>query len=494
MPRNVLIGTFGGGPLAISLLDCFFEFRNTHFDKIILVTTKSSRILKGYDDLKSHILSNCPVCRERYKSLEVNLSKIEMEDVITEEDHHAVLSLLIKNIHDESQSDTNIYLGLAGGRRSMNIIFAFAAMLFPVAGLYDADVRDYGILSKPDDWSKFGDDKKEAIYQKEFTLWGKMDKDMNYPPLTYGWHYKREGNFNLVQLPFFGLTPFLEAFIKQLKQTSTIDSAQDDWTTKGVDIIRQNQDVVAVIQSLQDLFETPIEEVTTPVLLWLEANDYNFWHDCIKWGTNNPKCGLSELKGIWVYSKTMLIANKIGDPLFREFDNLFTDGKSLDEVKPEFYKLYLEFNEKIINTIQERSKPLKEWLKGIAEIVYKEIKSSIKFTYGKEFNRKLTVCTSPDLDHTISEVMRNALQHCRNKAEISFTNNGIVISNDGDFDSAKWLKSPKSQTTNIVIENHQLKFDIKSIDGKVCATISWNNKFSDLMPVNVMKILKGGCY
>jgi hypothetical protein len=189
----------------------------------------------------------------------------------------------------------------------------------------------------------------------------------------------------------------------------------------------------------------------------------------------------------------MLIAKKIGDPLFREFDNLFMSEKSLDDVKSQFYELYLEFNKKIINTIQNRSKPLKKWLNYIKEIVYRETKPSLKFTFGKEVNSKLTVCTSPDLDHAISEVMRNALQHGKSKAEICFINNGVVISNDGNFDSVKWRNSPKSQTMYIVIKDHKLKFDIKSIDGKVCAMISWNNE-RDIMPVNVMKIRKGGSY
>lgn len=498
MPRNVLIGTFGGGSLAISFLDCFWEFQNILFDKIILVTTNYHGILQGYKELESHIKSNCPVCKSRYEKLEIYPDPIGMDDVVTENDHHAMLSLLLKNIHKETKSNSNVYLGLTGGRRSMNVIFAFAAMLLPVTGLYDAIVKNSSVTKKAEDqkrgWNEFDEETKKKIWESESNRWGLINQDLSQLPITLSYHFNVKEDYNLVQLPFVGLTPFLEAFIKQLKQPSSDDSAQDDWTTRGVDIIRQNQDVVDVIQGLQDLFETPIEEVITPILLWLEMNDEDFWHDCIKWGTNNHRCGLSNLRGTWEYHKSMLIAKKIGDPLFRKFDNLFMTDKSLYEVKSQFYDYCLEFNEKIINTIQKRSKPLKGWLSDIKEIVYRETKSSLKLTFGKEINSKLTVCTSPDLDHSISEIMRNALQHGKSRSEICFIKNGVVINNDGNFDSVKWRNSPKKQTIDIVMEDHQLNFDIKSIDGKVCATISWNNKIGDIMPVNVMKIRKGGYY
>ncbi len=352
--RNVLIGTFGGGSLAISFLDCFWEFQNISFDKVIFVTTSSHNILQGYDDLELHIRSNCPICKSRYEKLEIYLDPISMDDVVTEDDHHAVLSLLIKNIHKETKSNSNVYLGLTGGRRSMNVIFAFAAMLLPVTGLYDAIVKDSSVTKKAEmqkvGWNKLDEETKKNIWESESNRCGLTNQDLSQPPITLGYHFNVKEDYNLIQLPFVGLTPFLEAFIRQLKQPYSDDSSQVNWTTKGIDIIRQNQDVVDVIQSLQDLFETPIEEVTTPVLLQLEGIDYLFWHRCIKNGTKLPSCSIPTLKGNWEIYKSIFIAHKIGDPLFKEFDLLFVDNKPDEEIKTQFYMLYKQFNAKVIKS------------------------------------------------------------------------------------------------------------------------------------------------
>ena len=94
MSQNILIGTFGGGAgIITSLLDCFMEFLNLHFDKLILVTTNHPKIIQGYKEFETHQIG-CPVCNKRYANLDTCLDVISAKDIVTEEDNHNLLLIL----------------------------------------------------------------------------------------------------------------------------------------------------------------------------------------------------------------------------------------------------------------------------------------------------------------------------------------------------------------------------------------------------------------
>jgi len=503
MPKNVLIGTFGGGPIAISLLDCLWELHNLHFDKLILVSTRFPGIKKGYHDLKAHVRSDCPVCKERYQNLDLYLTEIARDDIATEEDHQVLLSSLIKSIRQESQPDTDIYLGLTGGRRGMYVIFTFVSMLFPVAGLYDSMPRDTQLTKQAwinvQEWNKKSNEEKATFWESESNTWGLAYNSLDQPPPTLGWHFNVEKDFSLVRLPFEGLTPFLDAFIHQLKRPPKVPSrgTERDWTKRGIEIFRRNQDVVEAIRSLESIFETSIEEVTTPVLLRLEQNDRWFWHDCIKHGANLMGCKIRTLKEKWELQKGIFIVSKIGDPLFKEFDAVFKDGRKPKDVKDHFKKLYDQLNTKIFNVVKSRSQPLKEWLGTIAKKVQKEETPRLIRIIEEDCNaRLLTICTGPELDLVMKELLQNSIQHGDGDVIIRITEQGIIIKNKGEFNSTKWRKSPRSQHTKIICEDYHLRFQISSdIDKKEVNTlIFWDLQPRYFLPVNAKTIVEGGNY
>jgi len=515
MSKNILIGTFGGGPgIITSFLDCFWEFQNLSFDKLILITTSFPKAQKGYNDFKLHIQSNCPVCKTRYKSLDTFIHTIDAEDIITEEDHHALLSLIIKHIRLESQMDANIYLGLVGGRRNMNVLPVFAGMLFPVAGLYDSVIKTRGIVEEAEKnakkWNdpeeKPNDEKKKMLWKEASDLWGLTCNGIDKPPITLGWHYNVKEDFHLTRLPLIGLTPFLEGFIRIFKQTATsmalseqTEEPQKDWTERWVEFIQKNQDVAEIIQSLQRYFESPIEEASTPILLMLEKNDREFWHECIKHGVKNPNCDYYELKGKWEIHKQFFIINKVVDPQIKEFDNLFNsspENVDLEDVKRRFMELYLNLNLKIWDSIESRNKTLSEWLNQLVDIIEGEKNSKIQFQfhYCKPDFQNLKICIGPELEQAVKEVLRNALQHGKSKATIKVTDRAIILWNDGTFDDARWKKSTKSQYIQRVCEEYSLQFEIGSENNGIRAIISWSSLTNSSPSINAKTIIKGGNY
>ncbi|MFQ6040647.1 MAG: CRISPR-associated ring nuclease, partial [Candidatus Poribacteria bacterium] len=200
MPRNILIGTFGGGPgIITSLLDCFWEIHQLHFEKVILVTTDKPDMHQGYAEPKKHLAqSDCPICVARqYTDVEVCLDVVEgAPDIVTEADNNALVSKFLEQIRKESQPDTNIYLCLSGGRRNMIASTVFAGMLFPVVGLYDATPKKrivgHEVKRIREEWNTLSDEEKKALWEEEKALLRKIGlqtEQIDKPPPTFGWHY-----------------------------------------------------------------------------------------------------------------------------------------------------------------------------------------------------------------------------------------------------------------------------------------------------------------
>jgi hypothetical protein len=457
-----------------------------------------------YHDLKVHIKSECPVCNERYSNLDIRLSEIAIDDISTAEDHYVLLSSLIKEVYQESQPNIDIHLGLTDSHKGMYVVFTFVSMLFPIAGLYDSIPRDSQITKQAwlnaQEWGNKSDDEKKAFWESESNTWGLDCSNLSQPPPTLGWHFNVRKDFRLVRLPFVGLSPFLDAFGRQFKQPSKLYPKQivKDWSKKGIEVFRKNKDIIDAIRGLGIIFETPVEEVAAPILLRLERNDRGFWHDCIKHGANMTSCKIRTLKEKWELQKGIFVVNRLGDPIFKEFDAIFTENIKSKEAKSRFKELYLQLNAKICSALRDRSQPIKEWLDEIAEMVQKEegTQDHIRIFEDDNSIKSLTICAGPELDIVIKELLRNAMQHSKGDVIVRITERGIIIKNKGEFSSTKWRKSSRSRHTKIVCEDYHLRFQIiGDLNTKeVNTSIFWGQKPKHILPVNAKTIMEGGNY
>ena len=371
MPRNILVGTFGGGPgIITNLLDCFWEIHQLRFEKVILVSTDSQIAHQGYAELKDHLeQSGCPICVARqYTDVGVCLKPVPgVPDTVTEADNNALVSRLLEQIREQSQPDTNIYLCLSGGRRNMIASTVFAGMLFPVVGLYDATskkgISGDRVKQAREAWHTLSDDEKKALWEEEKALLSKIGLEtepIDKSPPTFGWHSNVEEDFNLVRLPFIGLTPFFEALtqIIRFQHGANIDREMENWFNN----MQNDSNFTSIIHYFSKVIGSPIDQLSPAEILKLQQLDYPFWHDCVKWGTKE-EIQADDLKKGWEKWKMIFTTQKVADDIFDEFDELFT--RALDEVVlyKEFESLYQQFNQKIIQTLNARSQSLVELIK-----------------------------------------------------------------------------------------------------------------------------------
>ena len=493
MPRNVLIGTLGASPgIVTCTLDCFLEKHTPpiQFDKIILVTTNNKKVTQGYEELKEHLdRGECPICSKRYSGLEIVFDTVGVPEILTEADNNEILSKILGHLRRESLKDTDIYLSLSGGRKQMSAILAFAGMLFPVAGLYHVTPTDDIIPIRA----------AEELKRKR-------EQGQPIPPeLT--WHYDVEKEFHIVRLPFIGFTPFFEAFVHLARRWTGI-SEQPEQLMKEVEAERQkveawlggmmqNSDFVESVDHLYQVLQTPITELTARELLRLEQNEPRFWHACIKHGVNDPKCTIPQLKTKWEEQKALFIANKVADPLFGEFDAIFKDDVIQKYVVRERFKqLHQQLNQKICDNLRAVSENMEDWIKRLADDAKEETnRLAFEFHYNDGATQDIVICTGPELDIVIKEVLINALKHGSSLATIDVNPTGIIISNDGDFDRKKWNESLRARDTQRICNDYNLKFDIGSTaDGTVRATISWGQFRHANLPINAQTIVEGGGY
>ena len=368
MQRNILIGAFGGGPgIITSLLDCFWEIHQLSFEKVILVTTDSPIIHQGYAELQNHFTqSGCPICAERqYTDVALCLDVVEgVYEIVTETDINLFVSKFLFKLRQESQPDTNIYLCLSGGRRNMIASTVFAGMLFPVAGLYDANPRKRiigpEVKQKRSAWHTLSDDEKKALWEEEKALLRKIDiqqtEQIDEPPPTFGWHYDVKEDFNLVRLPFIGLTPFFEA-LTQIIRFQHGAQIKDSEIKNWFDYMQNDLNFTSIIHYFSKVIGAPIDQLSPTEILKLQQLDEPFWHDCIKWGTRQS-IQADALRSKWEKWKMIFTTQKVADALFDDFDELFK--QSIDEVtlRDNFESLFKQLNQKIIQTLNARSQSL----------------------------------------------------------------------------------------------------------------------------------------
>lgn len=476
MPRNILVGAFGGGPgIITSLLDCFWEIHQLCFEKVILVTTDSPDMHQGYAELQNHLTkSDCPVCVNRqYTDLEVCLDVVEgVEEIVTETDINLFVSQFLGQLRKESQPDTNLYLCLSGGRRNMIASTVFAGMLFPVVGLYDANPRKRiigpEVKQKRENWHTLSDDEKKALWEAEKALLRKVGlqtEQIDEPPPTFGWHYDVKEDFNLVRLPFIGLTPFFEA-LTQIIRFQHGAQIKDSEIKNWFDNMQNDLNFTSIIHYFSKVIGAPIDQLSPTEILKLQQLDEPFWHDCIKWGTRQS-IQADALRSKWEKWKMIFTTQKVADALFDDFDELFKQSIDEGALRQKFESIYQRLNQKIIQTLNARSQSLVSLINDAGrQALQRWTKAGGQSKYGsfpkpKNDIKSSRICVDGDFAMMLTEIIHNAIKFADKTYETQVTLKQTTIWNDGvPLDKVKWEKSLKSKRYPEICLRHLLEFDI----------------------------------
>ncbi|MFQ6043124.1 MAG: hypothetical protein ACE5PV_19895, partial [Candidatus Poribacteria bacterium] len=284
-------------------------------------------------------------------------------------------------------------------------------------------------------------------------------------PKTFGWHYDVKEDFNLVRLPFIGLTPFFEALtqIIRFRHGANIDREMESLFENML----SDKNFTPIINYFSKVIGTPIDQLSPTEILKLQQLDEPFWHDCIKNGTRE-EIKADDLKDKWEKWKMIFTMQKVADALFDEFDELFKQTVDEGALRKKFESLFEQFNQQIIQTLNARSQALVESIKTAGSQALQRWKEaggpSKRGKYSecqavKSLQPK--ICVDGNFAMTLMEIIHNAIKFAGKTYEIEVMSKHIAIRNDGaPFDEASWENSLKSKRYPEICRRHLLEFGI----------------------------------
>lgn len=137
--KTALICTVGGiAPVVSETLMMVQKKKKSSISTLVIVHTNSKEVISkktangkeiGLKGLKSFL-------KERYPSLRIIQVNLEMPDILSREDNDKVLSTFISTLIKYKNCNQKVYVGIAGGRKTMSALALFAAYLIGTNGIY----------------------------------------------------------------------------------------------------------------------------------------------------------------------------------------------------------------------------------------------------------------------------------------------------------------------------------------------------------------------
>lgn len=128
---NVLICTLGtAAPVITETLAAIHKEKKIEIDKLHIIHTDSPYVYnKRLGDKEVGLKALKIYLKENYPKLKVALHKLKKADIESVEDNDEMLNLMINIIAKEKKSSNKIYVGIAGGRKTMSAMALFASYL-----------------------------------------------------------------------------------------------------------------------------------------------------------------------------------------------------------------------------------------------------------------------------------------------------------------------------------------------------------------------------
>ena len=203
---NTLICTLGGSaPVVTETIDAMSSQENIKIDKLIIVHTNSNDIFEkttktgkeiGLTGLQKYIKANFPgILFEK----PINIG---LPDIASENDNSIFLEKLIDVINEEKNTGNNVYIGMAGGRKTMSAIAVFAAYLVGCDGIYHVLTTESDFVLVEQYGFKIPVDKLNLIPVPLINLSGIIDSIMfeNKEKIKLNPYYFFKNNKNVIEL------------------------------------------------------------------------------------------------------------------------------------------------------------------------------------------------------------------------------------------------------------------------------------------------------
>lgn len=192
--QNTLICTLGtSAPIIAETLNYLIK-KNIMINKLIIVHTNSKVVLNkeiednsgnkkdiGLKSLLTHL-------KNKYPDVSVKTINLCFDDFYTLDDNNTFLSTMLQLLNDEQQEGNDIYLGIAGGRKTMSAIALFAGYLIGVTKVYHILVNN----------------EKEIEITKQYGFDIPLD------------------NLNLIEIPNINLSGILDTVLKDIEYDNNL--------------------------------------------------------------------------------------------------------------------------------------------------------------------------------------------------------------------------------------------------------------------------------
>ena len=250
--RNVLLSSLGLSPAVVTeTIDALNEYTGLQINTVVLLSTSNERIIDTYVPLLQDDFI------DTYQGkIELIPAPIPSDDIWTAQDNLDFIKLATTFLNTYRKRGDNVYVSIAGGRKTMSAAMAIVAQLFGAKGLYHVLVP-------------------EEIERKR----------LDYEALKNSPEARREALhpdvslMELVSIPVVGLFPYMSQITSVLQGEAAKDQAN------VADLLRENELIDAdgkptqagkdLLTILSEVETAPEASATPPMKKRIHISEHN---------------------------------------------------------------------------------------------------------------------------------------------------------------------------------------------------------------------------
>ena len=234
MPKkNVLLSSLGLSPAVVTETIDALEVTGLQINTVVLLSTSNERIIDTY----------IPLLQDDFldtyqKRIELIPAPIASDDIWTAQDNLEFIKLTTTFLNTYRKRGDNVYVSIAGGRKTMSAAMAIVAQLFGAKGLYHVLVPE--------------EIERKRLDYEELKNSPEARREALHPDVNL---------MELVSIPVVGLFPYMSQITSILQG----ETARDQ--TNVVDLLRENELIDAdgkPTQTGKDLLTILSEVETAP--------------------------------------------------------------------------------------------------------------------------------------------------------------------------------------------------------------------------------------
>ena len=256
MPKkNVLLSSLGLSPAVVTETIDALEKTGLQIDTVILLSTSDERIINTYVPLLQDDFLDTYQGR-----IELVAALITNDDIWTVQDNLEFIKLATTFLNTYRKRGDNVYVSIAGGRKTMSAAMAIVAQLFGAKGLYHVLVPE--------------EIERKRIDYEELKNSPEARREAFHPDVLL---------MELVSIPVVGLFPYMSQI------TSVLQGASAKHLADVTDLLRENELIDAkgtptqagrnLLEILSDVEMAPEASTTPPSEKTISMPDHSFGAD-----------------------------------------------------------------------------------------------------------------------------------------------------------------------------------------------------------------------